>query len=213
MDVRAVKAAGDKAVDMVPRRARARIILEMLTYRYRGHSMSDPAKYRTRKRSRRCAPSTIRSSRCAARLLEKKWASEDELKKIDAEVRDDRQRGGRVRHQRSRARSVRALHRHLRAERWRADRRPFSRISRRRRDREWIAARLCARVGRERRDRWCDRRWLFASASKARRRARRQVNKAMVAFIACVMVAVAAIWLDQSPPIPRSRVRPCRSKS
>src|SRR6478609_10377901 len=49
MDVRAVKDTGRRVVKAV-REGSGPCILEMLTYRYRGHSMSDPAKYRTRER-------------------------------------------------------------------------------------------------------------------------------------------------------------------
>jgi pyruvate dehydrogenase E1 component alpha subunit len=86
MDVRAVKAAGAKAVQWC-RDGNGPIILEMLTYRYRGHSMSDPAKYRTREEVEKVRAEHDPIDLVRHRLLEKQWASEDELKKIDAEVR------------------------------------------------------------------------------------------------------------------------------
>ena len=86
MDVRAVKAAGEKAVKWC-RQGNGPIILEMLTYRYRGHSMSDPAKYRTREEVEKVRTEHDPIEQVRARLLSNKWASEDDLKKIDAEVR------------------------------------------------------------------------------------------------------------------------------
>ena len=53
-----------------------------------------------RKKCRRCARSTIRSSRCARGFCEQAVRSEDELKAIDAEIRAIVDRGGRIRHQR-----------------------------------------------------------------------------------------------------------------
>jgi pyruvate dehydrogenase E1 component alpha subunit len=86
MDVRAVKAAADKAVAWC-RSGNGPFILEMQTYRYRGHSMSDPAKYRTREEVEKVRHDQDPIEQVRNRLLEAKM-SEDELKKIDAEVRE-----------------------------------------------------------------------------------------------------------------------------
>jgi pyruvate dehydrogenase E1 component alpha subunit len=86
MDVRAVRAAGERAV----KRARAGegpCILEMLTYRYRGHSMSDPAKYRTREEVERVREERDPIERVRRRMLEAGMVQEDDLKKIDGEIR------------------------------------------------------------------------------------------------------------------------------
>ncbi len=80
-------AAGDKAVKWC-REGNGPFILEMQTYRYRGHSMSDPAKYRTRDEVQKVRNEQDPIEQVRARLLQKKWASEEDLKKIDAEVRD-----------------------------------------------------------------------------------------------------------------------------
>src|SRR5947207_5862125 len=87
MDVRAVKAAGDRAVEWC-RTGNGPYILEMLTYRYRGHSMSDPAKYRTREEVQKMRTEHDPIEQVRVRILENKVASEEELKKIDSQVRD-----------------------------------------------------------------------------------------------------------------------------
>jgi pyruvate dehydrogenase E1 component alpha subunit len=87
MDVRAVKAAGEKAVAWC-REGKGPYILEMLTYRYRGHSMSDPAKYRTREEVDEIRSHHDPIDMVRQRILDKKFATEAALKKIDGEVRD-----------------------------------------------------------------------------------------------------------------------------
>jgi pyruvate dehydrogenase E1 component alpha subunit len=86
MDVRAVKAAGDEAVAWC-RAGKGPFILEMQTYRYRGHSMSDPAKYRTREEVEKIRTDQDPIEQVRNRLLAAK-VSEQELKAIDAEVRE-----------------------------------------------------------------------------------------------------------------------------
>jgi pyruvate dehydrogenase E1 component alpha subunit len=86
MDVRAVKAAGENAVKWC-RDGNGPFILEMLTYRYRGHSMSDPAKYRTREEVEKIRTERDPIEQVRARLLATGRASEDDLKQTDADVR------------------------------------------------------------------------------------------------------------------------------
>lgn len=86
MDVRAVKAAATEAVQWC-REGHGPYILEMMTYRYRGHSMSDPAKYRTREEVEKVRTEHDPIEMVRVRLLATKRATEDELKQIDADVR------------------------------------------------------------------------------------------------------------------------------
>src|SRR5262249_40992680 len=81
-----VNAACDQALAWC-RAGKGPIILEMLTYRYRGHSMSDPAKYRTKEEVDKVRTEHDPIEQVRKRLLDKKWASEDDLKKVDAAVR------------------------------------------------------------------------------------------------------------------------------
>jgi pyruvate dehydrogenase E1 component alpha subunit len=86
MDVRAVKAAADEAVAWC-REAKGPYILEMQTYRYRGHSMSDPAKYRTREEVEKVRHDQDPIEQVRNRLLGA-GVSEQELKAIDNDVRE-----------------------------------------------------------------------------------------------------------------------------
>ena len=86
MDVLAVKEAGERVV-AAAKAGEGPAILEVMTYRYRGHSMSDPAKYRTKEevdkmRSERDPINLVRD------LLLAQGKTEEDLKKIDKEIRD-----------------------------------------------------------------------------------------------------------------------------
>jgi len=59
----------------------------MLTYRYRGHSMSDPGKYRSREEIQKMREEHDPIEQVRRRLLEGRLVSEDDLKKVDAEIR------------------------------------------------------------------------------------------------------------------------------
>jgi len=86
MDVLAVKEAGARAVEHC-RAGNGPYILEVKTYRYRGHSMSDPAKYRTREEVQKMREERDAIEQVRKRLLEGD-ATEDELKAIDKEIKE-----------------------------------------------------------------------------------------------------------------------------
>ena len=87
MDVLAVKAAGEKAVAAC-RAGEGPYILEMMTYRYRGHSMSDPAKYRTREEVEKMKTEKDAIEHVRDLLLGAGLASDEELKAIDKDIKD-----------------------------------------------------------------------------------------------------------------------------
>jgi pyruvate dehydrogenase E1 component alpha subunit len=87
MNVLAVKEAGERAVAHC-RAGKGPYILEVKTYRYRGHSMSDPAKYRTREEVQKMREERDPIEQVRDMLLTGNHASEDDLKAIDKEIKD-----------------------------------------------------------------------------------------------------------------------------
>jgi len=86
MDVLAVRQAGEEAVARV-RDGGGPVILEMLTYRYRGHSMSDPGKYRSREEVQKMRTERDPITQLRDRILGENLADEDALKEIDRDIR------------------------------------------------------------------------------------------------------------------------------
>jgi pyruvate dehydrogenase E1 component subunit alpha len=86
MDVLAVRGAAEVALEWT-RSGKGPIIVEFLTYRYRGHSMSDPAKYRTREEVQDYREHHDPIDRAAADL-QAMGVKEEELKAIDKEIKD-----------------------------------------------------------------------------------------------------------------------------
>ncbi|MCK5040995.1 MAG: pyruvate dehydrogenase (acetyl-transferring) E1 component subunit alpha [Sphingomonadales bacterium] len=86
MNVLEVKAETDKAVKYI-RSGKGPMILEMKTYRYRGHSMSDPAKYRTKEEVQKMRAEHDPIDQIKDRLLKSGKVTEEELKELDKELK------------------------------------------------------------------------------------------------------------------------------
>jgi pyruvate dehydrogenase E1 component alpha subunit len=87
MDVLDVRDAGARALEHA-RSGQGPTLLEMRTYRYRGHSMSDPAKYRTKEEVDEVKTHRDPIEHVAALLIKGGLADEAKLKAIDKEIRD-----------------------------------------------------------------------------------------------------------------------------
>ncbi|HYE29102.1 MAG TPA: pyruvate dehydrogenase (acetyl-transferring) E1 component subunit alpha [Allosphingosinicella sp.] len=85
MDVLAVRGAATTALDWV-RAGKGPILLELKTYRYRGHSMSDPAKYRSREEVQAVREKSD-PIEAVKRELAAAGVAEEELKRIDGEIK------------------------------------------------------------------------------------------------------------------------------
>ncbi len=86
MDVVAVREAGAEAVAHI-RAGKGPFLLEMKTYRYRGHSMSDPAKYRSKEEVEKYKEQHDPIEGLKARMIREKFATEDSLKEVDKEIK------------------------------------------------------------------------------------------------------------------------------
>lgn len=88
MDFTEVYHKGLEAVEYV-RSGQGPFILEVKTYRYRGHSMSDPAKYRTKEELSEYKDKRDPIEQLKQYLLEQKISNEDEIKSINKEIKEE----------------------------------------------------------------------------------------------------------------------------
>ncbi|MFQ5970686.1 MAG: pyruvate dehydrogenase (acetyl-transferring) E1 component subunit alpha [Alphaproteobacteria bacterium] len=86
MDVLAVRTAANKAVGYV-RGGKGPYIVEMLTYRYRGHSMSDPAKYRSKEEVQKMRSEKDPIETLKSMIVDAGHTDEVKLKEIDRHVK------------------------------------------------------------------------------------------------------------------------------
>jgi pyruvate dehydrogenase E1 component alpha subunit len=86
MDVLAVKEAGAKALEHA-RSGKGPFILGMQTYRYRGHSMSDPARYRSREEVSKVRSERDPIDRARQYVLDLKATDEEGMKNIDSDIK------------------------------------------------------------------------------------------------------------------------------
>jgi pyruvate dehydrogenase E1 component alpha subunit len=86
MDIESVIDAGKRAVTKV-RNNGGPYILEMLTYRYRGHSMSDPAQYRTRDEVKEVRDHSDPIESLKNSIIENNYLTEDKLQALNAEIK------------------------------------------------------------------------------------------------------------------------------
>ena len=86
MDVMDVLAKGGKALEHA-RTGKGPFILEMKTYRYRGHSMSDPAKYRSKEEVQKMRKESDPIDNLRHTILEAGYSNEDEMKDIDKDIK------------------------------------------------------------------------------------------------------------------------------
>ena len=87
MDVIAVREAGMEAVEYM-RAGNGPVLMEAKTYRYRGHSMSDPAKYRTKEELQKMRVDHDPIEQLRQVLINKKLMDDDAFKALDKDIKD-----------------------------------------------------------------------------------------------------------------------------